>query len=644
MAVGLVVFGMVLFVAGQPDLVASFMSGETLLELAFKPKRAETAYYATVAVRLVGWSTLVAGGVVACLELRRERGYLGAAAMCLWVGVCCLLLQPELVVFLGEMYVKGAVKTRNLRALVRARQVVERAYDFSILVRVAGGGLVAFGLGAMEWARRVAEHEDELMARRPVRRQPAEAARPKASPLTTEQRTRLETLSIRQAREPGDMALLDEYLAALVSFGQRDRALDLLGSRIQANAGDDAARLRLARLLVEGGREEEASVHLAALVRTGCTDPKLDLAHAGFHRRAGRAEPALAAYDRLLAAEPTHVAGLRGRRWALETLGRAEEAAETVERIAATAPAEAALTELPSLLASRRFQAARAALDRAPPSAERAYWAGRLAHDAGDSGAMEALERAVQHDPPLAEPLLSSARLLLAHAMAHKTPDGEPDWAQILRLARAAQTPPEEEDRQRAAEVWFLLGTHDAGDGRHDIAAQHLDRSFDLAASDETRRAASASYEALSAAATAAGDHQEARRFLEAAALRGAEQAKAKLTAGVVDEVDRTLARRRLRRRLVTAAIVGTLMVGLAMGGSALWNTHVEEAVAACEKSQKRCLRCNLQWDEAVTCTGDEALRPEVKIVNECMDERSCTPVRECILDAGEAVVELCGP
>jgi tetratricopeptide (TPR) repeat protein len=132
-------------------------------------------------------------------------------------------------------------------------------------------------------------------------------------------------------------------------------------------------------------------------------------------QRLGRPDAALAAFDDALERAPSDVAALAGRAEVLGALGRRLEAAETLVRLAETHEAEGRLTDA--------CDAARRALELAESRTRRRFverLVGRLRDSAGDTTAVEAMERAMGVLEPPMEPGGVAEPSLVA------SPDGPP--------------------------------------------------------------------------------------------------------------------------------------------------------------------------------------------------------------------------
>ena len=141
-------------------------------------------------------------------------------------------------------------------------------------------------------------------------------------------RFRLAASSLERARQLGDGSLRTTLYLAAARWENGDLAgsEELYREAIARTGGAPLPLHQLGRLLLWQGRYEDALVPLRqAASRTPELDVRLDLARA--LDRAGLAEEAIAAYRRVVEAEPEHPRAHYGLGRALARLGRREEAA-----------------------------------------------------------------------------------------------------------------------------------------------------------------------------------------------------------------------------------------------------------------------------------------------------------------------------
>ncbi len=119
-----------------------------------------------------------------------------------------------------------------------------------------------------------------------------------------------EPLLRRAVEEQPDYAKGHEELGrALLQLGRSDEAIAALRRAVAIDPRLQPAQLALVHALAEAGRELEAEAAMQAFLRA---DPARELlAEAATHQRAGRLEPAEAAYREIIRRDPRHVEALR---------------------------------------------------------------------------------------------------------------------------------------------------------------------------------------------------------------------------------------------------------------------------------------------------------------------------------------------
>jgi len=127
---------------------------------------------------------------------------------------------------------------------------------------------------------------------------------------------------------PGRRLFADDYVAALAALGRGGEAIDLLSAEVGASPSNVAARRRLAALLADAGRFDEALREVAELRRLGADDPDLLVLEGEALAGAGRVDEAIGRLREALRALPERAEPLTLRLGELyRKEGRAEELA-----------------------------------------------------------------------------------------------------------------------------------------------------------------------------------------------------------------------------------------------------------------------------------------------------------------------------
>ena len=200
-----------------------------------------------------------------------------------------------------------------------------------------------------------------------------------------------QTPSARTSPRPDPRKMIDLHrlmgtAGQLLSRGELDPAVEILGEVLDRDPGNPAAVADKARALEGLGRFEEAAELLRSALRRHPDNPRLHRALAGVEAAGGRLDEAVAALDRALALEPASVEARVEKSIHLARLGRAEEASALLSNALAEDPDHA------------RLNVAYARLVEAP--------AGRL------DEAVARLRGVSQRDPYLAEAWISLGQLL----------------------------------------------------------------------------------------------------------------------------------------------------------------------------------------------------------------------------------------
>ncbi len=198
----------------------------------------------------------------------------------------------------------------------------------------------------------------------------------------------LHCLNVWLEREPDSVAALVQRGVALARIKQTEKAVADLGRAVELRPGHDLARGRLAEVLVEARRFDEAAVHFEALRER---QPDSAAALRGLARcrhGQGRADEARRLYDRLLGEQPNDAVALGERgRLALQT-ETPEEAERWLRRSAALDPHDRTT--------AYAFAQCLARLGKADEARE---WEARLQRIESDLGRVDELNREVLSRP-----------------------------------------------------------------------------------------------------------------------------------------------------------------------------------------------------------------------------------------------------
>ena len=150
----------------------------------------------------------------------------------------------------------------------------------------------------------------------------------------------LDCLELWLRRQPDDVQALAWRGEALERLHHYERAIDDYRRALDLDPGRDEIRLRLAAILIEDHRLDEAVGHCELLYQRQPGNPEAVIGLAVCRREQGRTEEARQLLDLLLAAAPRHPQGLTERgKLALDS-GQLEEAEDWLRKAVAVAPYE----------------------------------------------------------------------------------------------------------------------------------------------------------------------------------------------------------------------------------------------------------------------------------------------------------------